>query len=153
MFERNQTIAEYSRHLADSEVFTLGQAFSALRLFYSLKCVGCEDDADGLAFLAGVFSDESPNFQIVLSRICDLFSQLTVSIEYKPGVRSRLTPRTTVASTERIESSKFFAAASATRAFWLFKNVKPLKCTITYVDADDRGDEFYARFAEFAAEM
>jgi len=153
VFERKQTIAEYIRHLPDSDIFTLGQAFSALQLFYSSKCDECEDDSDGLVFLTGVFCDESPNFQIVLSRIFDLFSQLTVSIQYEPGIRSLLTPDTNVSFTERIGSSQFFGAAAATRAFWLFKNVKPLKCTISYVDADDRGDDFYARFAAFAAKM
>ena len=151
MFDRKQTIAEYTRHLSDSGDFTLGQAFSALRQFYASECKGCNDD--GLVFVTGVFDSESPNFQIVLARSYDLFSQLTIAIQYPKGFMSRLTPETNIAATERSESRQFFADSIATRAFWLFKNAKPLQCSITYEDADDRGDEFYTRFAKFAAMM
>ena len=149
MFDRKQTIAEYTRHLPDGTSFTLGQALSALKAFYSETCDGCEED--GLVFLAGVFENESPNLQIVLARSYDLFSQLTIAIQYRNGFMSRLTPETNIAATERSESRQFFVDAFATRAFWLFKNVKPLQCSITYEDADDLGDEFYNRFAKFAA--
>jgi len=151
MFERQQTIAEYSRHLPDSSDFTLGEAFSALKLFYSTKCKGCEDD--GLVFITGVFADESSNFQIVLSRFYDTFSQLTIAIQYPSGIRSYLTPKTSIAAMEHMESPQFFADVAATRAFWLFKNTKPLACSIEYQDADDRGDEFYTGVAKFAALM
>ena len=151
MFDRKQTIAEYTQHLPDGDSFTLGQALSALKAFYTETCNGCEDD--GLVFLTGVFDSESPNFQIVLARSYDLFSQLTIAIQYPKGFMSRLTPETNIAATERSESRQFFVDSIATRAFWLFKNAKPLQCSITYEDADDRGDEFYTRFAKFAAMM
>ena len=128
------------RHLSDIGDFALGQAFSALRQFYGAECKGCNDD--GLVFLTGVFDSESPNFQIVLARSYDLFSQLTIAIQYRKGFMSRLTPETNIAATERSESRQFFVDSIATRAFWLFKNAKPLQCSITYEDADDRGDEF-----------
>ncbi|MDB4766157.1 hypothetical protein OAG71_00570 [bacterium] len=152
MYQRKHTIAEYSKHLPNCDAFTCGEALSALQLFFSSECDECSDDADGLVFLTGVFKDDSSNFQIVLSRICELFSQLTVSLQFKVGIRSFLIPKTHVASTERNESPQFFSEAAATRAFWLYRNVKPLKCSITYVDADDRGDEFYHRFSEFAGQ-
>ena len=151
MFEPKQTIAEYTRHLSDCGDFTLGQAFSALRQFYASECKGCNDD--GLVFLTGVFDDESPNFQVILSRFYDVFSQLTVAIQYPNGIRSCLTPETNIAATERDESAQFFTDVSKTRAFWLFKNAKPLTCSIKYEDADDRGDEFYNGVAKFAAVM
>ena len=151
MFKPNQTIAEYSRHLQNSDDFTLGQAFSAMKQFYSSECDGCEDD--GLVFLTGVFNDDSPNFQIVLARFYDVFSQLTVAIQYPNGIRSRLTQETHMSAQERGESSQFFADVSKTRAFWLFRNTKPLSCSIKYEDADYRDDGFYARVAEFAASM
>ena len=152
VFERRQTIAEYSRHLPDSQIFTLGQAFSALEQFYSTKCNDCEDDADGLVFLTGIF-DDSPNFQIVLSRIYNLISQLTVTLQYENGFRSYITQKASNSSSERNESTQFFTDTRATRAFWLFKNLKPIECGISYIDADDRGDQFFRGFANLAAEM
>ena len=151
MFERKQTIAEYTRHLPNPNVFTLRQAFSAMGQFYSLECDGCEDD--GLAFVTGVFDEDSPNLQIALSRFYDMHSQLTVTMKYRSDIRSRLIPKTHIASTDRSESTQFYTDITKTRAFWLFKNSKPLTCSIEYVDADDRSDEYYSGVAKFAATM
>ena len=101
MHERSSTIAEYTQHLTNSEVFTLSEALDSLQQFFKSKCRGCEDDADGLVLVTGIYKDESPNFVITLSRIYQLFSQLTVSIEYEPGIRSWLIPKTNIASTDR----------------------------------------------------
>lgn len=115
------------------------------------KCEGCEDD--GLVFLTGIFDDDPQNFQVVLARVYDMFSQLTVAIQYPKGIRSRLTPETQIVSTDRSESSQFFTDVAKTRGFWLFKNMKPLSCSVEYIDADDRGDEFYSGVAKLAATM
>ena len=151
MFERKQTIAEYARHLPDRSVFTFRQAFTAMEQFCLSKCEGCEDD--GLVFLTGIFDDDPKNFQVVLARVYDMFSQLTVAIQYPKGIRSRLTPETQIVSTDRSESSQFFTDVAKTRGFWLFKNMKPLSCSVEYIDADDRGDEFYSGVAKLAATM
>ena len=151
MFEAKQSIAEYTRHLPDSSNFNLGQAFYAMQQFYSSECDGCEDD--GLVYLAGIFDEDSPNFQVALCRFYDLFSKFTVTIKYSNGIRSYFATNSNIAATERNESTQFFADVIATRSFWLFKNVKPLTCSIEYEDADDRDDEFYTGFAKFAAEM
>ena len=151
MFERQQTITEYSRHLPNSMDFTLGEAFAALKLFYSVECNGCNDD--GLVFLSGAFADESSNFQIVLCRFYDMFSQLTVTIQYSSGIRTWLAPAINIVATERMESSEFFADVTVTRVFWMFKNVKPVTCSIKYQDADDRGDDFYAGVAKLGSLM
>ena len=149
MITRAQTAPEYKKMLANPHSFKLGEALGVLELFYrNSPCNECDDDSDRMVFMSGIFDvDDCPDdFQIILTRNYEVFSQLTIVMRFAYGFRSLITPKANVICFARDESEDFFRAAKRTLTYRFFRNLQPRSCSIRYEDCDDKPDSFYKHF-------
>ena len=152
MIARRELPNAYKRLLQRSETFTLAEAVTAFERCYTESRI---DNAgnDGLVLLSDVSKDEPGLMQVSLHRCVDFFSQLSISLVYRRGLRSFLSPSTTLSCSEIAESVDFFSEVRASWVYWLFSRTQPIRIKIDFQDADDIPDEFYERMAPVFAEM
>lgn len=145
MIERRELLDSYSQHLDDTATFTLAEALNALECYSESRIENVNDVSDRLMLLTGVFSDEPDHYQISLNRHIDFFTGLSVRLMYRRGLRSLLTPSTSLVSRTG-KSDAFFSDIRASWNFRMFRNVRPFRVKIDYQDADDKPDGYYDDF-------
>lgn len=145
VIERRELRNELARRLPPLERVTLSEAFTAMQHHYDESRVD-NDGIDGLVLLAGVYDDAPRHFQFRLSRHVSFFSQLSITLFFRRGLRSLLSRNCTICCTERDESVQFFADVQASRVFRRFQQARAVKAVLDYEDEDDKPDEFYENF-------
>lgn len=146
VIERRDMQDAFNRRLPPLERLTLSDACMAMQRHYDDESYVENGDFDGLVLLTGVFPDAPRHYQIRLSRHVSFFSQLSITLLFRRGLKSLFSRNCTFCCTERDESVQFFADVRASRVFRRFHQTRPANVTVDYEDEDDKSDEFYENF-------